>query len=355
MNNLHLHLDQCLNIEGPSALVIREFLEPAAGQGAVIFPPTFAPDEDAKDKKSQYVIDGEGAASTCLIDTVGSQANRLEPVFKREPYDALVPQITIRIGERPVSLLDLGHRAGDAVARSSALQDSLRLAFKSYSAGDGEPMAKLAPTSLVFGAWDSRETQVKIPRLLESSVRASNVDKLNRAAQYFSSLKPEDIENTLGMTTAEKAEKEALSSAGMLDSPAGITHGGIRVQGEILRTTIINLTALRAIGGATPEKALTIRRYILGLALVAAAAPVDLFLRQGCLLVQDPAKPIESTFVFRSGQRQALALDLEAIRQFAAEAAAAFGVGASQTVDFDPSLAKALMGKQAEKKQKKTK
>ena len=45
-------------------------------------------------------------------------------------------------------------------------------------------MAKIAPTSLVFGVWDSRDTQAKLPRLIASTVRAFDVKRLKRSAQY---------------------------------------------------------------------------------------------------------------------------------------------------------------------------
>jgi CRISPR-associated protein Csb1 len=89
--------DPWINEGGPSAFILKEFLQPAAGPGEVIFPPTFA--------SEGYVIDGEGENSVCLIDSVGSQANRLEPVFKLAAYRGLVPQIEIKVQERVVNLL----------------------------------------------------------------------------------------------------------------------------------------------------------------------------------------------------------------------------------------------------------
>lgn len=355
MSELLLRFDAWLQNGGPSAVVIKEFLEPAAGKGAVIFPPTFAADEDAKDKKAQYVIDGERENSSCLIDTVGAQANRLEPIFLKPVYRDWVPQINVRIGPRSVSILEAGHRAGDAVVRATELQPKIRDAFKAYDAGDAEPMAKFAPTSLVFGAWDSRDTQIKMPRLLESSVRAHNVERLRRAAQYFAALTPEEVVDSLDMNTSDKAQKDALSTEGFLDSPAGVTHGGIKVNADIVRTTILNLTALRSIGAPTEERTLAVRRYILALALIAAAANDDFFLRQGCLLVQDSTKPVEANVVHRNGKREPFEFAPSELEAYAAAAALAFGVGASQTVDFDPAAAKALMDKRAEKKQKKSK
>jgi CRISPR-associated protein Csb1 len=46
----------------------------------------------------------------------------------------------------------------------------------------------------------------------------------------------------------------------------------------------INLVALRTLRSDTPEKTTQIRRYILGLALLAATEDIELFLREGCLL-----------------------------------------------------------------------
>jgi len=40
----------------------------------------------------------------------------------------------------------------------------------------------------VFGAWDSRDTGAKLPRLLESRIDAYGIEKRERAAQYFATL-----------------------------------------------------------------------------------------------------------------------------------------------------------------------
>src|SRR5690606_10974288 len=121
----------------------------------------------------------------CLIDSVGSQANRIEPMFSSGEYAALVPQIVVKAGEKEINLLDAGHRAGDALVRCSGLKADLHSAFISQLRGDAEPLARIAPTSLVFGVWDSRDTQAKVPRLLASTIRAYDVRKLTRSAQYI--------------------------------------------------------------------------------------------------------------------------------------------------------------------------
>ena len=341
MSELLTRFDAWIHEGGPSAVILKEYLEPAAGVGEVLFPPTFAPPEDQRDAGATYIIDGEGEKSVCLLDSVGSQANRLEPVFKNKKYAGLVPQIEIRVKDRTVNLLEAGHRAADALVRSTELGPELEKAFLACAVGDAEPLAKIAPTSLVFGAWDSRGTQAKVPRLVDSIIRAFGVRKLSRAAQYFSALEKDEVEELLETDTQK--QRKPLSKAGFLDAPSGMTHGGVIVEGEIVRTTIVNLTALRALGAPAAERESVLRRYILGLTLVAAIAPADLFLRQGCLLVGVEDKPLDTKVVYRDGQREPFDLATGQVEEFAKAAARAFIVGGNRSVDFDSKIAKKLL------------
>jgi CRISPR-associated protein Csb1 len=341
--------DAWINEDGPSALVMKEYLEPAAGPGEVIFPPTFAPPEDKRDTPAGYIIDGEGEKSVCLLDSVGSQANRLEPIFKTAKYCDFVPQIKILVKDRVVNLLDAGHRAADALVRSTELAAELEKAFVECASGNAKSLAKIAPTSLVFGAWDSRGSQAKVPRLIDSTVRAFGVKKLSRSAQYFSALEKDEVEELLETDTQK--QRKLLSKAGFLDAPSGLTHGGVIVAGDIIRTTVVNLTALRAIGANTDEEQIALRRYILGLTLIAALAPTDFFLRQGCLLVRAPRRPVESTLVYRNGRRDPFSVTLEEIEPFTKSAKDAFGVDKDREVRFDPKAAKELVKKASKAKE----
>jgi CRISPR-associated protein Csb1 len=341
--------DAWIDEGGPSAFVLKEYLEPVAGRDDVIFPPTYAPPEDKKGTPSGYVIDGEGENSVCLIDSVGSQANRLEPLFKKAEFRDLVPQIEIQVGGRLVNLLDVGHRAADAFARSTPLAGELQAAFAEWRAnGNATLLAKIAPTSLVFGAWDSRGSQAKVPRVIGSTIRAFRVEKLSRAAQYNPSLENEEVAQLLE-TDVQKQHK-VLSKAGFLDAPSGRTHGGVIVRGDIIRTTIVNLTALRSLGAASAEAQRVLQRYILGLCLVVTGSPVELFLRQGCLLVK-AERPPESTLVHRDGRREPFQLALGAVLSFAKSAARAFGLGLDRVVEFDPKAAKELVKKASKVKE----
>jgi CRISPR-associated protein Csb1 len=114
--------------------------------------------------------------------------------------------------------------------------------------------------------------------------------------------------------------------------------GGVVARGPIERHVTVNLVALRRFDGGG---ALALRRYILGLSLVAATEPLDGFLRQGCLLTPDPAAPGEWMAIGRDGVRSPVSLTSDVARAFAAKAAEAFGVGQNRRVAFKKELAQA--------------
>jgi len=182
MSDLLKKFDGWLSESGPAAIVLREPLVPVEGPDGVFFPPTFASSEDRTFKGGYNIDSFADGSNVCLVDSVGSQANRIEPMFSREGYQDLVPQIRIHAGSKVVNLLEAGHRAGDAIARCSDLP--IQECFKEVLRGNAEKLAQLAPTSLVFGVWDSRDTQAKLPRLFASTIRAYNVRRLTRSAQY---------------------------------------------------------------------------------------------------------------------------------------------------------------------------
>jgi CRISPR-associated protein Csb1 len=316
--------------DGPVALRLKQKLLPVEESG-IIFPPTYA--------DIGYNIDTlSDGTRVATIDSVGSQANRLEPIFKSDSKDRndwLVPQIEIVIrkedcgeceeckknaetGEskkakkgactqpREVtrSLLDLAHRAADAVVQSSpSLRELVDPAFKALQRGDAGPLCALAPTSLVFGVWDSRgDTGEKRPRLVRSIIRAWDVEPLHAAAQFNSVWKLLDDHQKEELKKEAKAKKTDLSEKGLADAPATFRKtkvpqyvngspnpearvlGGVLVNGRIEREVTVNLVALRGLCGANEEETAAIRKYLLGLSLVAATADIELFLREGCLL-----------------------------------------------------------------------
>jgi CRISPR-associated protein Csb1 len=191
----------------------------------------------------------------------------------------------------------------------------------------------------VFGVWDSRDTQAKLPRIVQSVIRAWDVSDLKRSAQY----NPAVDYAALGVFTEEDKQKaegrseSPLAQRGFVHVPATGGHGGIVARGPILRDVTVNLVALRRLDGATGS---ALRRYILGLALVAATAPLDGFLRAGCLLTPDPESSSEWQLARRDGTREPVTLDPAAIRDYAQASLDAFGKGPDRLATFDPTLAR---------------
>lgn len=335
--------------DSPAALVRREFLVPAEGTDAIFFPPTFAAAENSKEFPGGYNINelGDGR-NVCLVDSVGSQANRIEPVFSGGEYATLVPQIIVEAGEKRINLLDVGHRAGDAIVRCSPLKGELELAFQGLKKGNAGPLAKLAPTSLVFGVWDSRDTQAKAPRLFLATIHAYDVSRLTRSAQYNPAV--DYVEEGLLDDTEDKTALKAYSERGFRHVPASATHGGVIAKGEIRRQVTLQLAALRLLRGATDEETKKLRSYLLGIALVAFTRPAVGFLRQGCNLVLDGDRAPESKLVFPDGRREDAGITHATALAFAKRTAAAFGVGESRTVAFDNALARAETTGEGKKK-----
>jgi CRISPR-associated protein Csb1 len=331
--------DAWLMTDDFAALVIREHLESVEGPDGVIFPATYAAAEDKKVFPGGYNIDPpEGDKNVCLIDSVGSQANRIEPMFAKPDYVHLVPQVIVKAGEKSVSILEAGHRAGDALVRCTELQKELQTAFKTAQKGNAEPLAKIAPTSLVFGVWDSRDTQVKMPRLIASTVRAFDVKRLRRSAQYNPST--DYIGDKLLEETNDKAVKDSYAERGFVHVPATGSHGGVIATGGVRRDATLSLAALRLLAvGNDAAKTLALRRYILGLSLVAFTSNASTYLRQGCNLVPSET-PREFKLVHSDGKRDVQNLKTADALKYATAAAKAFGVGVSKEVTFDTKLAK---------------
>ena len=333
-----------------AAIVMRQLLEPVGGKDSVIFPPTYASPPGKKDEEwTGYNIDRfNDGHSVCQIDSVGSQANRMEPIFKKGECSKLIPQVIIKAGDREVNLLDAGHRAADAIVRFSTLSDELKDAFSKYqNGGNADALAKIAPTSIVFGSWDSRGTQAKLPRIVGSVIRAYDVDVLHRSAQY-STIAGEIIEGG----EAEVIESGPKAELGLAHVPAVRKHGGIRVRGDIRRDATLNLAAIRALKGLDGGMTLKLRRYILGLALVAITWPQETFLREGCQLVPDQKHPVEWQVVRSDGSREAFSLQHSEAINFAQMASAEFGVGSSRTGTFDSKAAKKAIDDSNSKKRK---
>ncbi len=366
---------------GPVALHMRQRLlsvEGEDGEHQIIYPPTFA--------DVGYNIDTlADGTKVALIDSVGSQANRLEPAFKSDSGHALaslVPQIDIVLREEPCgkcepckkaskpktdkcenpwkekrSLFDLAHRAADAVVQSSpTLLPAIQSAFTELrKTGNAMPLASIAPTSLVFGCWDSRGgSGEKRPRLVRSIIRAWDVDELTVHSQFNSVWKALNEEQREGLKKALPKGKK-LSEKGFNDAPAkGL--GGVVTRDRIQRDITINLVALRGLVGGTEDETAKLRKYMLALSLLTATTDIDMFLREGCNLRIAGAAD-EWMSVPRRGDKTPIDLNSSEVQktltEYAKSAYKPFKEAWNKTElefehAFDLKAAKALLGQTAE-------
>jgi len=164
-----------------AAFRCRRRLQPAGGEGDKVFPPTFA--EATYAVESRRVPGREQAVTCVLLDSVQSQANRMELALQ-EAVDAgkiKLPMIEVDFTEHDptgdagadrergrlidavgkVTSLQVPHRLADAIIRDSEWNGvAFRLSDKgktlnTASFANATPLFELCPTSLVFGMWDS--------------------------------------------------------------------------------------------------------------------------------------------------------------------------------------------------------
>lgn len=164
-----------------AAFRCRRRLQPAGGEGDKVFPPTFA---GAVYAIEQRRIPGREGPVTCvLLDSVQSQANRMELALQeavdtgsiRLPlvevdFSAHDPTGDVELDEKAGRLIDavgkvtslqLPHRLADAILRDSELdgvefrKSETGKALNTVSLANATPLFELCPTALLFGMWDS--------------------------------------------------------------------------------------------------------------------------------------------------------------------------------------------------------
>ena len=154
-----------------AALRRRQRLQPVGGPGDKIFPPTY-PGEGRNAPPPRHVYERRrlnGRDVWCvLIDSVQSQANRLEECLLEAIHDGLqIPYVEVDFsnaqlnGITRITSLDAPHRVYDAILRDSLLgtepfmnsDEGKRLA--KASTGDASALLEISPTALLFGAWHS--------------------------------------------------------------------------------------------------------------------------------------------------------------------------------------------------------
>ena len=170
MKKLDLELlNQACSGDG-AALRIRTKLLPVGGSDDKIFPPTYAGENHAVYAVEKRRI-GEREVATVLLDSVQSQANRMEQGLLQamEDKDLQIPVIEVNFasafeGRKKVTSLDAPHRIAEALIRDSLVINEDKTPFAKSTIGkrfaasnyaDATALFEYCPTALIFGVWDS--------------------------------------------------------------------------------------------------------------------------------------------------------------------------------------------------------
>lgn len=216
--------------------------QPAGGVGDKVFPPTYEGGKYAVEKR---VIDGGELVDCVLLDSVQSQANRMELALleawrtKDEGGGRRIdlPVVTVRFDDDrlqrkfSVTSLEAPHRVADAILRDSLLEG---VVFRKSTKGkvldtadamNATGLFGLNPTALVFGLWDSTGPRgglgAKFQRALVSEMVGYQTEK---GAKSSSRIDPLQIQRSAGPVFRAKDDE-----GWTIDPALALEQGGKKV------------------------------------------------------------------------------------------------------------------------------
>ncbi len=305
-----------------AAIRCRSILQPAAGEGTKVFPPTHSGGVYATEQRR--LPDRKEPVECVLLDSVQSQANRMEEALQDAIDRGLIkmPLIVVEFGNevadiQRVTSLQAPHRAADAILRDSLLdgkpfrQSEVGKAITDSSLANATALFQFCPHALVLGVWDSTGPKgglgAKFARALVSEIvgidsvlgkkTASRIDPLQaRAAAKV--IKEKD--GSWKMAKDDKA-KGAVSPSEINHGniPPDVTDGGVTIT-HAEHTAVLSLPQLRRLrfpidGKFDPKRDDAARTVLASLALVGLtlAAERGFDLRSRCLLFPTGAMDFE--------------------------------------------------------------
>lgn len=344
-------------IEEDAALRRRQRLQPVGGQGDKIFPPTYP--AEVRNAPPRHVYERRrrngGEAWCVLVDSVQSQANRLEECLRDAVQDGTsIPHVVVDFrdagldGITEITSLDAPHRVYDAILRDSELdgepfmQSEIGRRLATARPGDACALLEVAPSALLFGAWHSTGEGgglgAKFARCLISEIVAIDVPVDELASNRTGEIIPRTAGQRTGSridplgvlrkvevykgpdgwsTTAAGAGKKAKQVR-----PSEINHGNIAPSVDPLGVTcdhlehsfVLGLAALRRLRFGDSDRTAAGRSLIAALGLLALLEQDarGYALRSRCNLVCDGRAPIE--VVHADGSTEDIVLDRAAAR-----------------------------------------
>lgn len=247
-----------------AAIRCRRTLEPAGGPGDKVFPPTYAGATYAVERRRIRRNGTEEVVECVLLDSVQSQANRIEEALQGAVDRGMIQIPVIEVDfshvdptgdpeddERQARLLDpigkvtslqVPHRLADAILRDSLLdgvpfrESEVGRTIDTASARNATPLYQLCPTALVLGMWDSTGPKgglgAKFARALVSEIVGidATVIEYNRGIRR----------DPLGVRAGARVVKTSLRSWEVAGdskgkgtvSPAEINHSNVPFGGK---------------------------------------------------------------------------------------------------------------------------
>jgi len=267
-------------VEQGAALRYRCRLQPAGGPGDKVFPPTYEGGSYAMESRT---INGEHVACVHL-DSVQSQANRMELALlesaREDKFELPIIEVQFPTDDPllkhvgSISHLEAPHRIADAILRDSEYEgvrfreSSIGAVLDYASIHNATGLFNVAPTSLIFGMWDSTGPLgglgAKFPRVISSEIVGVGV---HLGVKTASRIDPLGITLSAGTIYVENAETGEWSleekdpngkkrtKVGKSGKPSEVNHGNVtptisEVNGGVtfdygLQNAVISLPALR--------------------------------------------------------------------------------------------------------------
>lgn len=270
----------CEAVRKGAALRCRTKLQADGGDGGKVFPPTYAGGIYAvEDRRFK-----EGVVRCVLLDSVQSQANRMEealleaflPHWRELPTDGEedpncdLPVVAVQVPNRGwITSLTAPHRIHDAILRDSEIVQQngaaqVNVRFRDSEIGqaivrsrlwDATAFYRYCPTALLFGTWDSTAGEgldsAKIPRAVVSEIIGvditpgvrthSRIDPLGiertaatiyrrKDGDWAAKIKEEGgVERLIGAKSEDELEtgKGGPKKYGKEGRPSDINHGNV--------------------------------------------------------------------------------------------------------------------------------
>jgi CRISPR-associated protein Csb1 len=327
-------------------------LQPAGGPDDKIFPPTYPQREGTNHVFETRRVDGE-TRSCVLIDSVASQANRLESALIEAARAGEIDLPFIESDFTGTDLADIGristldapHRAFDAIIRDSRLGETpfpkteLGRALTHARMDRATAMFEATPNALLFGAWNSTGEGgglgAKFPRALVSEIVGIDAQGGYKVA---SRIDPIAISKNVAIYANEDRDwafdPKQLSGKPKKVKPSEVNHsniapsvdeGGVTMD-HARHTAVLTLAGLRRLrfpdgaATATAERNRAARTVLAAMGLYALAAQdrAGFALRSRCDLVPDAPAGFE--LVAGDGSVEPFDLSVEAARALYGEA-----------------------------------